>query len=381
MIDTVALTLQPDEFQILQPERFTPNAMGILHGTLQLGAGGSTKAVCNPTKADLEAGIYRPRLTLTRRGNRTSGYVNTLRVECSLPKLLYGNNFDELTEADFGQVITTVHERLDETGVRVWGETLRQANVSAIHYGKNIVLGDYVTCGSILAVLAKVSVNGWFDTSKTDYRNDGHGYKLHANNFELMFYDKVRDLEKAQKSPKRTFDNDVAIQQSLFWQPDFDRRQQVLRMEARLGNRQKIRTTLERLKIQAGLTFEQLYRQRIAQAVLRNLWQPFGASIPSIMASAGKTPSALYQQLAQAHPNAKDGQLLKLLAACVLVDDIGWPGVNSLWKGNPRTLARLKQELAALPPVSSVAVAGLQQIGSALNSFEPVQMHQRLLQD
>ena len=88
MLDTVILTLSRHDFTITQPERFTPSA-DILH--LQ-GCVKCTQHVVHKT-------IYYPRLTLTRIPSRAAGAV-MLRIEASLPKLVFGNNFDELTDDD-----------------------------------------------------------------------------------------------------------------------------------------------------------------------------------------------------------------------------------------------------------------------------------------
>lgn len=78
-------------------------------------------------------GLYKPHLTLYRRWDGTQSTI-TLRVEFSIPKLLYGNNFDELSDSDFPEVIKTLRERLSEMGVDVIQGKLEKAIVSTIHY-------------------------------------------------------------------------------------------------------------------------------------------------------------------------------------------------------------------------------------------------------
>ena len=352
MIDTVVLTLKQEQFRIHSPEKFTPNARNVLDmpNTRKQGERRIT-AYCNPSKADLLEGMYKPRLTLYGRMDEAGRYSITLRVECSFPKLIFGNNFAELTDGDFVRVLDTLSDRLALQGVASSFHDLKYAEVSAIHYGKNILLTDHLTCGSILHALAKVNVNGWLDVSKTDYRNAGHLYKVHSNDFELAFYDKVKDLEKAQKSPKRAYEQDIAIQQNLLNVADFERRKQVLRMEARLGSRRKIRDVLEKIhhpsmgEPESALTLERLYSQALAQRVLLHYWEPYRISLPSIATPAGKTSADLYRQIAQAMPYAKDAHILKLVAAYGIVNEVGWPGFKSLWTSTPRTLARLRKEL------------------------------------
>ena len=92
MLDTIVLTLDQRQFEVLRPDRFSPSAQGLLKPPYYpLGARGNFACVQNPTKEDLKAGRYLPRLTLAKR-KVTGGFASTLKVEFSAPKLIYGNN-------------------------------------------------------------------------------------------------------------------------------------------------------------------------------------------------------------------------------------------------------------------------------------------------
>lgn len=65
-----------------------------------------------------------------------------LKVELSLPKLFFGDNFQELQHKDFTALNNLLAERLASMGVIVDEDTLAHAPVAAIHYSKNIVLQD-----------------------------------------------------------------------------------------------------------------------------------------------------------------------------------------------------------------------------------------------
>src|SRR5262249_9425762 len=109
MLDTVVLTLDRRQFEVLQPERFSPSAKGLLVPPYYpLGARGNFACVQNPTKADLQGGRYLPRLTLAKR-KIPSGFALTLRIEFSAPKLVFGNNFDELESCDFAKDLFALH--------------------------------------------------------------------------------------------------------------------------------------------------------------------------------------------------------------------------------------------------------------------------------
>jgi hypothetical protein len=153
MLDTVVLTLDQRHFEVLQPERFSPSAKGLLLPPYYpLGSRGNFACVQNPTKADLQGGRYLPRLTLAKR-KILSGFGLTLRMEFSAPKLVFGNNFDELESRDFAKVLIALHRGLARMGISVSTGVLREARVSAIHYSKNVAFTDYTTCSMVMSEL------------------------------------------------------------------------------------------------------------------------------------------------------------------------------------------------------------------------------------
>lgn len=117
MIDTIVLVLSPSQYKLTQPERFSSShkAIGITRGLVMWHQ--------NASREDTLNGRYMPRLTLTQRPS-ACGTVRHLTIELSVPKLLFGNNFDELTNEDItkamenyaGNVRHYCHRRTDQTG-------------------------------------------------------------------------------------------------------------------------------------------------------------------------------------------------------------------------------------------------------------------------
>jgi len=97
--------------------------------------------------------------------------------------------------------------------------------------------------------------------------------RYHTNGFEIVFYDKIKDLEKAKKSDNRAMENENKIQLGLFDKKEFSKQFEVLRMEVRFGNRKKLEKILTDLKIKANLNFAMLFDREIAQKVLLHYWQ------------------------------------------------------------------------------------------------------------
>src|SRR3990172_5745544 len=159
MIDTIALVFKEHMFKILDHSKFTPTTEG-LYKSDYYRLGGRANMICkqNPTKTELKNGVYKPRLSVTKRYIEGRRYEITLKVEFSVPKLLHGNNFDEVEETNFEEIIQILDKVLREMGVYVLGRYLIEAPVSVIHFSKNIPLTDYSTPYTYLEKIKKCDV-------------------------------------------------------------------------------------------------------------------------------------------------------------------------------------------------------------------------------
>lgn len=208
MIDTIVLLLSQHTYQITEPDKFVPSARWITDSSSSAVHGIQSKQ--NPTKKELLAGIYKPRLTLFKRANLSGVALAktdprnpkevVLKIELSLPKLFYGNNFEELKGKDLPPLLSKLSSTLNQMGVIVDPSFLAAAPVSVIHYSKNIALTDGSTPYHYIKKIKEANVKLSLDTNQTDYRNEGHSYKWHCNSYEVVFYDKIKDLEKAKQS-------------------------------------------------------------------------------------------------------------------------------------------------------------------------------------
>jgi len=271
MLDTIALTLTKDDFMVTDYNRFSPSVRHLFHPPFMMLKGrGPVRCVQNPTRKELRQGIYKPRLTIIK-GVISGGYTLDFRIEFSAPKLIFGNNFDELDEENFELVLETLIQRLHEMGVEVQSDVLRRASVSAVHFSKNTVLGEYLTSSAILRALTKLNMNGRLDLNKTDYRNDGHALRYHANSYEIVFYDKIKDLEQSKISKRRTIESDNSVQTDLL--SSLPKPFEVLRMEVRLNSRTKIKRLCKKLGIKPPLTFEKALNRKTSQIILLHFWK------------------------------------------------------------------------------------------------------------
>jgi hypothetical protein len=378
MIDTIALTLDENSFRIVEHDRFSPSTEGLYFRSSYYRLGGRANFTCvqNPTVTELRAGKYKPRLTVTKRTGRNRQFQITLKVEFSIPKLLYGNNFDELEDDDFTLVISKLKQSLRDMGIIVSEPVLVNAQVSAIHFSKNIPLVDYTTSYTYLERLAKINLNQRLDLNQTDFRNEGHSLKFRANSFEVAFYDKLKDLDKAKISEKRAEERENAIQMKLFEELEISRPFEVLRMEVRLNRRQKLRQVLKKVGIEIEPTFQALFRREIAQIVLLHYMDEIERSYPPILLCDYKDAKTfLSNLLINRGKTGKTGlrKALQMLGARVIIEEVGIREFREIIKKHGRAnWYRFNNEMATMGGVPKQRPFAI--IRQCLGEFKPLKL-------
>ena len=283
MIDTVVLVLEQTMFSIIDPKKFGFQTITDLYKRA-----GYDKICLNPTIADYKKGRYLPCLTLSRRiiFNRPQ---LALRVQFSVPKSLYKNNFDEVEDEDIGRVVNWLQNALrDWAGLLVLPYCIEQAEVSGIHYSKNLIFENGLRCQYILQKIEKANITKRLGFNQCDYQNGGSCIKYRTNSFEFAFYDKIKDLEQARNSPKKSEDKDEAVIQLNLLDDLLEARKEamleVLRMEVRLNRRNVIRKKLMNAGIVADdLTFKNLFRKEWSKAVLLNQLDEIQDKFPTFL--------------------------------------------------------------------------------------------------
>lgn len=327
--------LKQNMFTILEQDKFSPSARGFYDKTYRLGGRANMKCVQNPTQRELKNGIYKPRLTLTKRVNRQGNFEITLRVEFSIPKLIFGNNFDELKESDFEAVIQSLLATLRKMGVYAHKNSLINTLVSGIHYPKNIPLTDGSIPYIYLKEIQKANITQRLDFNQTDFRNEGHSVKFRANSYEIAFYDKLKDLQKAKISEKRAEEEDNTIQLNLFEKVSTKKPFELLRMEVRLNQRQKIQQVLRKTGLDIEPTFQNLFKKEVAKKILLYYIDEIETSYPKILYSKPKSQKDFIAQFIIDNPKAKLKDAILALGFYLALEDIGTREIRELLKRYP----------------------------------------------
>jgi hypothetical protein len=375
MIDTIVLTIPKDKYIILNPDRFTPSARGFFQAPFyNAGARNNFSCKQNPTKTELKSGLYKPRLTITKRVR--NGYSETpLKIEFSIPKLIFGNNFDEVTENHFLEMIATLKNKLKSMEIIVMDSDLTNANVSAIHYSKNIALTDYSSCSMIINELHKCSIKR-LDLDKTSFRNNGQIIHFHCNSYEVAIYDKIKELEQAKISEKRSIENENIIQLDLLSELKEIKPFEVLRIEIRINTRNKIKQTLKSLNYDTDLTFKNLFNFAFSKAIINHFWNTIIRDI-SFNLIENKSSFKLLETIIRNNPGIKCSKALKLLSVLTINQEVGFEALRKLLNltGNKnRNWYKLFEELKHLnlPEISKYNI--ISDVSKMIRNFEPLSL-------
>lgn len=347
MIDTVAMTISLSETVDIDG--------GIESWDVVRRTGAYTAYVKNPPQDTVAEGTYFPRVTAYRRAGMTDWELD-IKVELSLPKLMYGNNLDELKDAQFGSVVTTLQKRLKAMGISVSRNDVRLARVSAVHYSKNILLHGGYTAQYVISELGKANVGKRFDAAKVHYRNDGQSLTFHTSTNAFVAYDKKADLVQAKS---RSIDKEPMPKQKDFAE-QLRRDVEVLRLEIRLQKKQKLNALFKSLGYPENPTLEDVFSTKKSRAVVGTYWQKMIDNNPPLLFAPSFGPKEFLKQTALVYPMAKTKELVYLTGLVLLAQDgngmrelrtILAPRMdNRTWYRHVKDLKELSAGITALKP-------------------------------
>lgn len=388
MLDTTILTLPIHHFRILNSELFQPNSKGLSTPPYIAQVNWVRKCVQNPTKEDERMGVYKPRLTYYRRWDwKTAHYF--LKIEFSVPKLLFSNNFDELSDDDFPRVIRALKEKLLDMWVQVIDGKLEKAIVSTIHYGKNIILHDYSSVSRVLSIISKTNISNRFDTAQTDYQNWWDLFRIHSKTFQIVFYDKIADLDKSQD---RGVDKDmkkINYQMSLFddIQKSENRNKHksfdVLRFEIRFMNSVKRKAIFKELKIpiEDPFTFQDAFCMENARKILEHHWNILMIDL-KILEFVEMQPIDRWNQIMQSSKKRTPLKVLALAQLAEMLSNNAYRAVQNQFEAqySRKTMKRLYDELKEFQGKENTFTF-IPIINEALKTYNPLQIKKYLYTD
>jgi len=367
MLDTIILQIPINYSAITDHSKFSPSVKGILDNQQ-----GFSRYVNNPTKTDRNKGIYKPKLTIIKRGSKIY-----FKIEFSAPKLLFSNNLDEVEEGDFDEVINKLRKIIEQMGVRLWTHEIEKAEAIAFHPSKNIPLSKGYTSSFAIRELSKINLNQKLDLERVGFRNDGEALQLYSNRHSIVIYDKINDLSKPAK---RAIDKDQTSQQfSLF---DYIQKKrvnlEVLRFEVRLSHKTKMIKILEKVGYSKNPLFKDIFKRNLCQKILNFYWDNFFGK-DSFLFNINNNPQKILQMILMNYPRTNIRTAIMLVGLNLLCkDDEGIRGFRSIAKNyKPKTnWITLKRYLDKFNNsiFENPAHGFIKDIQRSLNNFNPYKL-------
>ncbi len=266
MIDTVKLELTKTQYKITNPNNFGITNDDYKYYKTGLKPYRFKKFPYNAKKSDK----YFPRLTLIYRWNSHKKEREfNLTIEFSCPKLLYGNNIDELSENQFSEVIHTLQKKIFAMGVNVDRDTLVKSKVIIVHYGKNIQVNS--NTNKILETINKSNVTKHLHKTTKLFKNDGHALYFDNGSWQIVFYDKIKDYYKNKRAS-------VDKEQLQYHQLPLFKGNKInlLRFEVRLTNRKKITNFFSKIGYeQTEVHFKDVFNESVSMKILNLVWDKY----------------------------------------------------------------------------------------------------------
>lgn len=363
MIDTVALLIPKDDFQIADYDAFSPSAKGLYEAPFYKGA--HIKCTQQSSKGD-----YQPKLTLIKRVSN-GGYSLYLKIEFSAPKLLLGNNFEELEDFDFAELINKLQKTLAEMGVNIELNALLCAKVVKVHYSKNIFLATAPT-SLVIDTIKKLNLSKRLDVGSTDYRNEGQAIRYHTNSYELTFYDKIKDLEQAKISEKRAIEDYNGFNFETFYTQKLADKE-VLRMEIRLNTAKNIKATLKKIGYNSNETgFGQIFSKQLSKTILMHFFNKYvNPSLPTLIL-AKQSEQEIYYQAKSLGMN--ENKALQIVGALKIINAEGFRSLRNALSDH--AYYRIKAELERFEKTDNYIYAVFKQFRADLAEMESIRFQQ-----
>lgn len=357
MIDTIILTIPKQAYKITDHSRFNPSTEKLDDINV-----GFAKFINNPTLEDKRRG-YHPRLTIIKRG-----FEEELKVEFSVPKLIYGNSLDELSETSFDEVVNTLHQRIKGMGVFIHSaDSIKYADVSSFHPAKNIELSGGYTALYVLREIKKIDLHAKYDISEVKYRNGGHSLQCYSTSNSVVFYDKIIE---ATVPENRRVDTEAAYQKRLF-----NVSPEVLRMEVRLTNKNKMNAVMEKLELPRNPLFKDIFSTRVCQKILLDYWNTLVVDKNEFLFSPINQPQRLYALIKQNSPGISNKDAIYLVGLDLLTKDNGVRELKTLVEkhNSKRAWLRTKKDFQRLNNLKpdDQGIGFIKVIEQALIKFEP----------
>lgn len=195
-----------------------------------------------------------------------------LKIEFSVPKLLYWNSLQEVGENDQQNVFPALKSALGSVSIGIDTQTIANATVASVHACKNIPLPKTMQMREIINKLGKMGASKVFDIGDKQYKQGARVLNIYSGTIDWSLYDKISDSlrPKNKRSDKGRIDQERAIIERYNLQ-----KREVFRYEYRIKKTQTVKREINAIlkrEYQTQVVFRDLFTQNLLKTLVLNSW-------------------------------------------------------------------------------------------------------------
>ena len=370
MLDTLGLAVQDGHYRFGENVQFNPSAE-LLYSRWGLW---SVKLI---VPKDLK-GYYFPQVYFCKcRRDDSTGEKRCyyeLHIECSVAKLLKGENLFSIRESQKEEFAHKLSQVLKMAGITVSPEDIITASTTKLHIAHNMVL-DY----PVNMVVDEIAMaDAWkYDpsTEKDGFRNGGECYHIHHNAYELAFYNKVTDMERLQGCTKHAVDGELYPNLSVYQKYLNGQSKHILRMELRINDTNYIKKEVNSIlgrPANTTVTVGDCFNNALAQQILLKQWQKVEEACFKLPVYR-RDSTKLFAEIKRRNPKRQDAHLWKAAYILQMIAEKGRVFVKN-------TLASMYGKVKAETMIKDALTLKftrrqpnyIAQIGQELKKFNPL---------
>jgi hypothetical protein len=197
----------------------------------------------------------------------------TLQATFSVPKLLYGNSVQEVSENDLGGVVSAFRKTLSQAGIDIESRSIANARVSQAHFCKNVLLPQNIRMQEVLAELKRTDVSKAVDITETEFKHGGQVLHIYSQSVERVFYDKVLDATrpKGKRKDKGRMEKEREVLDRYGLQ-----HREIFRYEYRLKKNQTLKRDVNAAlnrPYQTPILLKDLFEPQVCKTIVLKSWR------------------------------------------------------------------------------------------------------------
>lgn len=305
------------------------------------------------------------------RGKGEDSICHKYWVTFSAPKLLYGNNIEEVTEDQFDIIVDKLYEQLQFLNLpsNITKANIRKAKVRRVDYSKNMMIAETIPVKRICNLLMRSEHTYNSKYTQVQYRN-GDLYRENIKHRSVVLYDKLAEFSNTTKQPAN-------IREQFFMSAEKAGLFQVIKLEVQIQNTQQLKNELG--ADYEDVSFASIFKEGKARRILMKYWDRIVKNIePSPEPFSEDSLLTTFAKMVINEPNKKPQKVFATFGFSYLAHKCGMDSIKKiLYKYRSRqSWSRSKKELYREPSHIEDVYSFLNSMEECLKSMEPIRFEE-----